>query len=175
MHRLKLGEAPQSLEEAVQGLGRGWGSTGKAGHDCRARAVMAGGGACFPRRTPVISGSGGALGAQVHMTKASGALIGKGEAQARGAGRPCAGRALPQQVRARPVRQAIERVASFGLVIFKCQFARDLLVILRNPYTRFLLCRLLFVSLTALEWIRSWICEIQGGRSWVCRSAKNRD
>jgi hypothetical protein len=33
----------------------------------------------------VITGSGGAFGAQVHTTKASGALISEGETQARGA------------------------------------------------------------------------------------------
>jgi hypothetical protein len=33
--------------EAIQGLGRGWGSTGKAGHDGHAWAEAAGGGACF--------------------------------------------------------------------------------------------------------------------------------
>jgi hypothetical protein len=64
-------EASQPLGEGVQGLGRGWGSTGKNGHNDGAWAVMAGGGARFQRRTPVISGSGGALGAQVHTTKAS--------------------------------------------------------------------------------------------------------
>jgi hypothetical protein len=42
-----------------------------AGHGGRAWAVVAGGGACLPRRTPVITGSGGALGAQVETTKAS--------------------------------------------------------------------------------------------------------
>jgi hypothetical protein len=78
MPQLKLGKASQPLGEAVQGLGRGWGSTGKAGHDGRARAVMAGGGACFQRRTPVIPGSGGALGAQVHTTKASGGTYRQG-------------------------------------------------------------------------------------------------
>jgi hypothetical protein len=80
---------------------------------------MAGGDARFQRRTPVISGSGGVLGAQVHTAKASGAHIGEGEAQACGARRPRAGRALPRPVRALPVRQAIEHVASLGLVIFK--------------------------------------------------------
>jgi hypothetical protein len=60
------------------------GLTGKAGHDGRARAVMAGGGACFQRRTPVIPGSGEALGAQVHMAKASGGTSRRG-AGARGA------------------------------------------------------------------------------------------
>jgi hypothetical protein len=68
MSRLKLGKASQPLREAVQGLGRGWGSTRRAGHGDRAWAVVAGGGAWFPRRTPVIFGSGGALGAQVHTT-----------------------------------------------------------------------------------------------------------
>jgi hypothetical protein len=163
MHRLKLGEAPQSLEEAVQGLGRGWGSTGKAGHDGRARAVMAGGGACFPRRTPVISGSGGALGAQVHMTKASGGTYRQGRG-AGARGRATTRGALAAAASPRSAGQASDRTrGTFGLVIFKCQMARDLLVILPNPYTRFLLCRLLFVSLTSLEWIRSWICEIRGG------------
>jgi hypothetical protein len=100
MSRLKLGKASHPLGEAVQGLGRGWGSTGKAGHDDRARAVMAGGGACFPRRTPVITGSGGAFGAQVHMAKASRALIGEGETQARRAGATTHGaRAAPANPR----------------------------------------------------------------------------
>jgi hypothetical protein len=44
MPRLKLGKASPPLEEAVHGLGRGWGLTGRAGHGGRARAVMAGGG-----------------------------------------------------------------------------------------------------------------------------------
>jgi hypothetical protein len=80
---------------------------------------MVGGGARFQRRTPVISGSGGALGAQVHKAKASGALIGEGKVQTRGAGRPHAGHTLPRPVRARSIRQSIEHVASLGLVIFK--------------------------------------------------------
>jgi hypothetical protein len=71
MPRLKHGEASQPPGEAVQGLGRGWGSLEKIGHDGSARAVMAGGGARFPRWTLMISGSGGALGARVHTTKAS--------------------------------------------------------------------------------------------------------
>jgi hypothetical protein len=71
MPRLKLGEASQLHGEVVQGLGRGWGSTEGAGHNGRARAEMAGGGACFPRRTPVISSSGGALSARVQTAKAS--------------------------------------------------------------------------------------------------------
>jgi hypothetical protein len=58
---------------------------------------MAGGGARFPHRTPVISGLGGALGARVQTAKAFGAFIGEGEVQTRGAGRT-----LPWPVRARP-------------------------------------------------------------------------
>jgi hypothetical protein len=102
MPRLKLGEASRLHGEAVHGLGRGWGPTEAAGHNGRARAVMGGGGACFPRQIPVISGSGGALGARVQTTKASGAFIGKGEVQTCGVRRPRVGRALPRPVRARP-------------------------------------------------------------------------
>jgi hypothetical protein len=50
------------------------GSTERAGHGGRARAVVAGGGACLSRRTPVITGSGRALGAQVNTAKALGHL-----------------------------------------------------------------------------------------------------
>jgi hypothetical protein len=46
---------------------------------------MAGGGACFSRRAPTISGSGGALGARVPIAKDSGAFIGEGKEQTRGA------------------------------------------------------------------------------------------
>jgi hypothetical protein len=74
MPRLRLGEASRLHGEAVQGLGRGWGSTKEAGHDGRARAVMAGGGACFSRRAPAISGSGEALGVRVPTAKASGGI-----------------------------------------------------------------------------------------------------
>jgi hypothetical protein len=77
--RLKPGKASHPLGEAVQGLGRGWGSTEMADHDVRAREVVAGGGACLSRRTPVITGSGGALGAQVKTAKALGHFIGGGE------------------------------------------------------------------------------------------------
>jgi hypothetical protein len=78
MPRLKLGEASQLHGEAIQGLGRGWGSTEGAGHDGRARAVMAGGGACFSRRAPVTSGSSDALGARVPTAKASGGIYRRG-------------------------------------------------------------------------------------------------
>jgi hypothetical protein len=71
MPRLKLGGPSRLHGEAVQGLGRGQGSTEGAGHDGRARVEMAGGGACFPRRAPMISGSGGALGVRVPTAKAS--------------------------------------------------------------------------------------------------------
>jgi hypothetical protein len=85
MPRLKLGEASWLHGEAVQGLGQGWGSTEGAGHDGRDREVMAGGGACFSRRAPVISGSGEALGARVPMAKASRGIYRQGQgADARG-------------------------------------------------------------------------------------------
>jgi hypothetical protein len=74
MPRLKLGEASRIHGEAVQWLGRGWGSTERVGHDGHARAVMAGGGACFSRRAPVTSGLGEALGARVPTAKASGGI-----------------------------------------------------------------------------------------------------
>jgi hypothetical protein len=79
MPRLKLGEASWLHWEAIQGLGRGWGSIGKVGHDGRAWAEMAGGGACFSRRAPVISGSGEALGVQVPTAKASGGIYRQGQ------------------------------------------------------------------------------------------------
>jgi hypothetical protein len=78
MPRLKLGEASRLHWEAIQGLGRGWGSTEKAGHDGRAWAEMAGGGARFSRRTPVIFGSGGARGVQVPTAKVSGSIYRRG-------------------------------------------------------------------------------------------------
>jgi hypothetical protein len=78
MPRLKLGEASRLHWEAIQGLGQGWGSTEKAGHDGRAWAEMAGGGACFSRRAPVISCSGEARGVQVPMAKASGGIYRRG-------------------------------------------------------------------------------------------------
>jgi hypothetical protein len=85
MPRLKLGEASRLHGEAVLGLGRGWGSTEGVVHNGRARAVMAGGGACFPRRIPVISSLGGALGARVQMAKAFGGIYRRGRgADARG-------------------------------------------------------------------------------------------
>jgi hypothetical protein len=83
---LKLGEASRLHGEAVQGLGRGWGSTEGAGHDGRAWAEMAGGAACFSQRAPVISSSGGALGARVPTANASGGIYRRGrDADARGA------------------------------------------------------------------------------------------
>jgi hypothetical protein len=79
MPRLKLGEASWLHGEAVQGLGRGWGSTEGAVHDGRARGEMAGDGACFSRRASVISGSGGALGARVPTAKASRGIYRRGQ------------------------------------------------------------------------------------------------
>jgi hypothetical protein len=78
MPRLKLGEVSRLHWEAIQGLGRGWGSTEKAGHDGRAWAEMAGSGARFSRRTPVIFGSGEAQGVQVPTAKVSGTIYRRG-------------------------------------------------------------------------------------------------
>jgi hypothetical protein len=47
-----------------------------AGHGGRARAVVAGGGACSLRRTPVISGSGGSEGVRESTVEALWAIIG---------------------------------------------------------------------------------------------------
>jgi hypothetical protein len=119
MTRLKLGESSQPHGEAVQGLGRGWGSTEKTGHNDRAWAVMAGGGASFPRRTPVISGSGGALGARVQTAKASSGTYRQGQGADTQGGATTRGARAAAASPARPVRQAIEHVASLSLVIFK--------------------------------------------------------
>jgi hypothetical protein len=111
MPRLKLGEASQLHWKSIQGLGRGWGSIEKVGHDGRAWVEMAGGGACFSRRAPMISGSGEALGVQVPTAKASGGIYrrghdtgARGRATTRGA---CAAVASPRSVG----QAAIEHVA----------------------------------------------------------------
>jgi hypothetical protein len=78
MPQLKLGEASRLRWEAIQGLGRGWGSTEKADHDGRAWAEMVGGGACFSRRAPAISGLGKARGVQVPTAKASRGIYRRG-------------------------------------------------------------------------------------------------
>jgi hypothetical protein len=48
------------------------------GHDGRALVEMAGDGACFSQRAPVISGLGEARGAQVPMAKASRGIYRRG-------------------------------------------------------------------------------------------------
>jgi hypothetical protein len=67
---------------------------------------MAGGGACFQRRTPVIPGSGRALGAQVHTAKASGGTYRWG----RGAG--AQGGATTRGARAAAARPRLAKEAS---------------------------------------------------------------
>jgi hypothetical protein len=54
---------------------------------------------------------GEARGVRCQWLRSLEAFIGEGTTQARRAGRPCPGRALPRPVRARSVRQAIEHVA----------------------------------------------------------------
>jgi hypothetical protein len=61
-------------------------------------------------RWPSLGRDGGRW-SSLFTAKASGGIYRRGAAQARRAGRPRAGRALLQPVRARPVRQAIEHVA----------------------------------------------------------------
>jgi hypothetical protein len=92
MPRLKFGEASRLHWKAIQGLGRGWSSTERGGHDGRAWAGMAGGGARFSWRTPVISGSGGARGVRCQRLKPLGRIYrrghgtgAQGEATTRGA------------------------------------------------------------------------------------------
>jgi hypothetical protein len=71
-----------------------------------------------------------------------------------GAGRPHAGaRARQRPIRARLVRQGIEHVAAFDLVIFKRRLARDLFISIQNPYIRYLPCCIPFVSHAVLEWL----------------------
>jgi hypothetical protein len=85
--------------------------TEKIGHNNRAWAVMAGGGARFRRRTLVISGSGGALGARVQTSKASGGTY------RRGKGVDAWGRARAAVATPRSVGQASDRtrgLAQFG-------------------------------------------------------------
>jgi hypothetical protein len=78
MPRLKLGEASRLHWEAIQGLGRGWSSTERGGHDGRAWAGMAGGGARFSQRTPVISGSGEARGVRCQRLRPLGRIYRRG-------------------------------------------------------------------------------------------------
>jgi hypothetical protein len=87
--RLKPEKASRPLGEVVQGLGRGWVSMEEAGYDGRSRAVVAGGGACLSRRTPVTIGLGGSLGARGNTAKALRHL--SVEARRRHDGRPRAG------------------------------------------------------------------------------------
>jgi hypothetical protein len=115
MPRLKLGEASRLHWGAIQGLGRGWGSTEKAGRDGHAWAQMAGGGACFSRRAPMISGSGEALGVQVPIANASGGIY------RRGRGTGVRGRATTHGARAaaaspRSAGQASDRTRGFFLL-----------------------------------------------------------
>jgi hypothetical protein len=63
------------------------------------------------------------------------------------------GRARQRLVRAWSVRQGIEHVAAFVLVIFKRRLARDFFVSIQNPCIRFLPCCIPFVSHAVLKWI----------------------
>jgi hypothetical protein len=93
MPRLKLGKASQPLGEAVQGLGHGWGSTGRAGHSGRARAVMAGDGASCSGQSLANSGLGGTEGVRGSTVEALGGFIGAGVGEGEGSGVARCGRA----------------------------------------------------------------------------------
>jgi hypothetical protein len=115
MPRLKLGEASRLHWEAIQGLGRGWSSTGRGGHDGRAWAGMAGGGARFSRRTPVISGSGEARGVLCQRLRPLGRIY------RRGHGTDARGGATTREARAdaaspRSAGQASDRTRGFLLL-----------------------------------------------------------
>jgi hypothetical protein len=76
---------------------------------------MAGGGACFSQRAPVISGSGEARGVQVPMAKASGGIYRRGHdigAQGRGTTRGARAAAASP----RSVGQASDRTRVFLLL-----------------------------------------------------------
>jgi hypothetical protein len=74
---------------------------------------MAGGGARFPRRTPVISGSGGALGARVQTAKAFGGTYRRGQrVDARGGATTRGARAASASPRS--AGQASDRTRGLG-------------------------------------------------------------
>jgi hypothetical protein len=107
---------------------------------------MAGGGACFPRRTLVISGSGRALGARVQMAKASGGIYRRGRgADARGGATTRGARAAAASPRSAGLTRRRAR-GSLLLPEFKCSWVGDLRVFGHDHCTRFALptelCRL---------------------------------
>ena len=115
MPRLKLGKASPPLGEAIQGLGRGWGSTEKISHDGCGRAVMAGGGARFQRRTPVISGSGEARGVRCQRLRPLGCIYRRGHDTGAQGGATTRG-ARAAAASARSAGQARDRTRGFLLL-----------------------------------------------------------
>jgi hypothetical protein len=112
---------------------------------------MAGGGARFQRRTPVIPGSGGALGAQVHMVKASRSPYRRGRgAGARGRETTRGARAAAASLRSTGEEsdqtRGITRSGRFQMPIG----SRSSRKFPKSLHTISSLC-LLFVSLTPLE------------------------
>jgi hypothetical protein len=81
------------------------------------------------------------------------AIHGHGTGMVTGVADHTRGRAWQRPVRARPVRQGIEHVAAFVLVIFKRRLACDLFISIQNPCIRFLPCCIPFVSHVVLKWI----------------------
>jgi hypothetical protein len=115
MPRLKLGEASRLHWEAIQGLGRGWSSTGRGGHDGRAWAGMASGDARFSRRTPVISGLGEAQGVRCQRLRPLGRIYRRGhDTNAQGGPTTCGTRAAAASPRS--TGQASDRTRGFLLL-----------------------------------------------------------
>jgi hypothetical protein len=110
--RLKLGQASRPPGEAIRGLGSSGGGRDWSGHDGRPRAALA---------------SSGELGTVRRRQRGRWSCTRVGFIAARGHGTGVGtgvadhtrGRARQRPVRARPVRQGIEHMAAFVLVIFK--------------------------------------------------------
>jgi hypothetical protein len=115
MPRLKLGEASRPHWEAIQGLGRGWSSTERGGHDGRAWAGMGGDGARFSRRTPVISGSGKARGVRCQRLRPLGRIYRRGHDTGAQAGATTRG-AHAAAASPRSAGQASDRTRGFLLL-----------------------------------------------------------
>jgi hypothetical protein len=144
-----LGELSEGLDRAEVG-GKGLATTSVLGRLWR-----------FVGRSPKLRVSSGKLGTVRRRQRGTWPCLGVGfiatHGHCTGVGTGVAdhtrGRAWQRPVRARPVRQGIEHVATFVLVIFKRRLARDLFVSIQNPCTRFLPCCIPFVSHAVLKWI----------------------
>jgi hypothetical protein len=154
--RLKLGQASRPPGEAIRGLGSSGGGREWSGHGGRPQAALT-----VTGRSPELRASSGDLGAVRRRQRGRWPCTRVGFIAARehgtGVGTGVAdhtrGRARQRPVRARPIRQGIEHVAAFVLVIFKRRLGRDLFVSIQNPCIRFLPCCIPFISHAVLEWV----------------------